>query len=169
MGFFKAFGRVLAGKPIYEPGDIKPAQGQPQQPVQPAVPASPLPTTPTPVAKIIPVVRVTRVESQVRNGRMDVNLEIRNESPVMIWIDKVFLLGAMRDLNDDLPPGSSHEFQIYSGPPPQNESHREAEVQYYTDKTRDYFSARHQVMYQRQSDGLHIKELRLELPIRDLR
>lgn len=159
MGFFGALGKILAGKPVYGPEDSGTAQQAPTQPVGPAAPGP----------KVIPVVRVTRVESPIRGGRMEVNLEIRNESPVEVWIDKVYLLGTMRDLNDDLPPGASHEFHIYSGPVLQNDSHRDAEVQYFTGQPRDYFSARHEVLYERQSDGLHIKDLRLITPIKDLR
>jgi hypothetical protein len=98
---------------------------------------------------------------------MDLNLQIRNESPVTVWLDKVFVLGTRCDLNDDLAAGQSYEFHVYSGPAPQNDGLHDAEVQYRT-QAGDYFSARHQVMYDRQGDGLHVKELRLITPIKDM-
>lgn len=155
MGFFSDLGKILSGKPV---GDQAAAPQPAMQPMQP-MPAGP---------KVIPVVRVVRAESPIQNGRMQVNLQIKNESPVTIWLDKVLLLGTHRDLNDDLAAGQSYEFQIYSGPPPQNDLLHDAEVQYRT-QAGDYFSARHQVLYDRQSDGLHVKELRLITPIKDLR
>jgi hypothetical protein len=163
MGFFGALGKILAGKPVYGPENTTTTAPLPGQAVRQS-------TTPaTPMQKVIPVVRVTRAESHINGNRLEVNLEIRNESPVTIWIDKVYLLGTMRDLNDDLSPGGSHEFQIYSGPVLQNDSQKQAEVQYYTDVTRAYFAARHEVLYRQQADGLHVDQLRLITPIRELR
>jgi hypothetical protein len=161
MGFFGALGKILAGKPVYGPedGSTPPVGAQPQ----PGVAAGP-----QSAQRIIPVVRVARVESPISGSRMEVNLEIRNESPVTVWIHRVHLLGAVRELNDDLQPGQSHEFQIYAGPVPRNDALRQAEVEYRTEAG-SYFSARHDVLYRQQPDGWHVYQLRLMMPIKELR
>jgi hypothetical protein len=85
MGFLKSFGRILSGKPAYEPGDFTQAD-QPQQTQlpdgQPVAPGSPAPSPPSQGPKVVPVVRITRVECPVNGSRMDIYGDIRNESSV---------------------------------------------------------------------------------------
>jgi len=163
MGFFDALGKVLAGKPIYGPEDA--AQGQPG--TAPAQPMNAPQRTEAPHQHIVPVVRVDRVESRVNGNRTDVNLVVRNESPVAVWIDKIHVLGTMRDVNDDLQPGESYECTAYSGPIAMNDAHKHAEIVYFTDKERKYFEAMYDVRYQQQSNGWYPIDLRLLLPIKE--
>jgi hypothetical protein len=156
MGFFGALGNIMAGKPVFGPDNTtSSAERAPQQ-------------DGGSTEKVVPVVRVTRVESPINGNRLDVNLEFRNESPVEVWLTRITLLGVSRGLSDDLKPGQSAEIPVYSGPIPPNDSHRDAEVEYRT-MDGEYFAARHEVHYQQQSDGLHVYQLKLITPIKELR
>jgi hypothetical protein len=155
MGFFGALGKVLAGKPIYDTNSApNTATGQPARPGS--------------TAKVVPVVRITRVESPIQNGRLEVNVDVRNESAVTVRLDKIQLLGTTHDLDYDLRPGEVREVPVYSGPPVRDESNHYAEIQYRTESG-DYFAAQHEVRYRREGDGLlHISECRLVTPIKDI-
>jgi hypothetical protein len=150
MGFFGALGKILEGKPIYGDGDA--SGGEQKSPK---------------TGKIIPVVRVTRVESPIRGNRLEVNIIVRNESKVPVCISRVHLLGVDREIDDDLAPGAAQEYPIYAGQVLHDDSHRDAEIQYRTEDG-DYFAARYDVRYHTEKDGLHIGELQLLLPIRDI-
>jgi hypothetical protein len=163
MGFLKALTNALAGKPAYTPEDIERSQqGAGAHGQTSASPQA------QPQQHIVPVVRVERVESRISGNRLDVSLHIHNESPVAVWIDKISLLGTTCNVHDDLQPGQSYERQAYSGPMLPNDDNKHAEVQYFTDQTREYFAARHETRYRREGDGWHVDELRLILPIKEL-
>jgi hypothetical protein len=151
MGFFGALGKVLAGKPIYGDGNA------------PASPAEPQAQK----GKVIPVVRVSRVESPIKGNRLEVNMDIRNESNMPMLLDKIRIFGMTRELDAELPAGAVREYPIYEGPVLTDDHYRDAELQYRTPQG-DYFVARHEVRYYKQNDGLHIDELRLQLPIKDV-
>lgn len=155
MGFFGALGKVLAGKPIYDTN----ATAGAEQP-QPAQPGS--------TAKVIPVVRITRVESPIQNGRLEVNLDFRNESQMTLRLCKFHFLGHAHEIDYDLKPGEVRELPVYSGAPVQNESDHFAQIEYRTEEG-DYFAAQHEVRYRREGDGLlHISDCRLITPIKDI-
>jgi hypothetical protein len=172
MGFLKSFGRILSGKPAYEPGDFTQAD-QPQQTQlpdgQPVAPGSPAPSPPSQGPKVVPVVRITRVECPVNGSRMDIYGDIRNESSVPVTLDKVLLQGDRRELDRRLNPGEAHQCLLYSGPLLQNIPNGYADVQFFTADS-DYFSARHQIRVQQQPDKtFRITEFLLTMPIHDMR
>lgn len=158
MGFFKAMGRVLAGKPVYEPEDISTTEQQKAAELTPAAD----------VHNVVPVVRLTRVECPVQNGRMDLYVDVRNESSEILFVDKIHVLGTTRELDASLRPGEARQFHVFSGTPPQSAGYNMADVQYRTEKG-DYFAAGHAVRYQKGSDGqLRVVEFRLITPIKDI-
>jgi hypothetical protein len=150
MGFFGALGKVLAGKPIFEP-DNNARSGEGQAASR---------TSGSP-----PVVRITRVESPIRGDRLEVHVDIRNESNVPVFLDKISVLGTTRELDSDLAPGVVREFTAYVGPALKNDSHRDAELQYRT-QDGEYFEARFDVRFYKESDGLHIGGFQPDGPIR---
>lgn len=153
MGFFQGLGRVLAGKPVFGPDDVSRTEQQP------AAQAG---------GKVIPVVRIRRVECPTEGANMDVYIDIRNESSVRVYVDKIHLLGTARELDANLRPGEVKQFHVYRGPRPQDGNPTEAEVQYRTDSD-DYFAARHEVQYHQEPDGMYrVWEFRLITPIKDM-
>lgn len=152
MGIFGAFGRALMGKPAYGPEDVQvPARQE----------------TPQASGKVVPTVRLTRVECPIEGARMDVYVDMHNESAVDVFVDRMNLLGTVRQIDSQLRPGQSHQFHVYSGPLLQNTSYNSAEVQYRT-TTGDYFAARHDVRFHQEGDRVfRVSEFRLILPIID--
>jgi hypothetical protein len=154
MGFFGALGKVLAGKPIYGPEDVQPQAGS-----EPSA---------QPSGKVVPTLRMTRVECPVEGTRMDVYVNIHNESTVEVFVDRMKLLGTVRQIDSQLRPGEARQFHVYSGSVLQNADHNDAEVQYRT-TTGDYFAARHNVRFQQEGDHTYrVSEFHLVLPIVDM-
>lgn len=151
MGFFGALGNILAGKPIGGNGEGTASVRQ----------------VSTKTGKVIPIVRVTRVESPIKGNRQEVYITVRNESKVLVNVSRVRILEVEREIDDDLAPGAAREYLVYAGPVPHDDSHHDAEIKYRTED-RDYFAARYEVRYYTEKDGLHISELRLLLPVRDI-
>jgi hypothetical protein len=159
------FGRFLKGEPIYQPGDIDgrqdirqqdPQQTQPtSQPDQPAQAQNQNATpAPAPVShEETPIVRIGRVECNLNGQRFDVYAVIKNESRQPVLLDKIHMFGAKRELDRHLRSGESHQCLIYSGPQLVHEDHDYAEVFYRDDSGGQYFAAKHEVRYRRQSDN----------------
>lgn len=153
MGIFGAFGRALMGKPAYGPEDVQPQAGTEQSSQS--------------GGKIVPTVRLTRVECPINGARMDVYVDMHNESAVDVFVDRINLLGTVRQIDSQLRPGESHQFHVYSGALLQNTGYSNAEVQYRT-TTGDYFAARHDVRFHQEGDRVfRVSEFRLILPIID--
>lgn len=166
MGFFDALGKIIQGKPVFEPTDGAAQNGQNPQT---AVPAQPQAGTPTPQGpKTIPVVQIRRVECIDDGPRMELHVDIHNDSREDVMLDKILLLGTVRELDTTLRPGEARQFMVYKGNRTQNEPRGYAEVQYRkTDG--DYFSALHVLRGRKESDGYwDVIEFRLQLPIKDL-
>lgn len=154
MGFFGALGKVLAGKPVYGPEGVQPQAGA-ESGAQPG-------------GKVVPTVRLTRVECPVEGARMDVYVDIHNESDVDVFVDRIKLLGTVRQIDNQLRPSEARQFHVYSGALLQNPSYNDAEVQYRT-TTGDYFAARHDVHFHQEGDRTYrVSEFRLISPIVDM-
>ncbi|HSX05637.1 MAG TPA: hypothetical protein VLF69_04170 [Candidatus Saccharimonadales bacterium] len=159
MGFFGALGKILAGKPVYGPEagtstsagsrGVQPGAGQPEN-------------------KMVPVVRLGRIKAEPNDGHTEVWADVRNESSVPVRIKRIHLLGATRELNEDVRPGDTRELLLYKGPSPQNDAARTADVEY-CNEAGNYFSAHHEVRYHQEPNGQwEVSEFILRLPIQDL-
>lgn len=172
MGFFDALGKIIQGKPVFEPtdGQTQPGQaGQAGQNPQVGVPAQPQVAAPVPQGpKTIPVVQIRRVECLDKGSRMELHVDIQNDSREDVMLDKILLLGTVRELDTTLRPGQARQFMVYSGERTQNEPRGYAEVRY-RKMDGDYFSAQHAIRGRKESDGFwDVVEFRLQLPIKDL-
>ncbi len=163
MGFFRALGNIVQGKPVFESADgAGQATQNPQAQTQPqAGQASQGPKT-------IPVVQIRRVECVDKGPQMELQVDIRNDSREDVLLDKIRLLGTVRELDTTLRPGETRQFTVYKGNRTPDEPRGYAEVQY-RKMDGDYFSAIHQVRGRKESDGYwDVTEFRLQLPIKDL-
>jgi len=162
MSFFKAFNKVIQGKPVFEPG---PNQTLPPHGVVPQPPAVP------PAAhhgmKVLPRVFIEETTCHSNGARMDCHGLIRNDSAQPMELDKVRVLGATRELDTTLRPGERRQFLLYSGNRPQNTHNHECEVQY-KDMTGDYFCGLHDVQLHKQPDNTYLIEHIRYQRIRDI-
>ncbi len=174
MGFFGSLGKVLSGKPVFEPkqsqGELKPAELAALQANQTDTALGPVAQqNQTSTRRTPPVVRVGRVENQVSGGRLDVYADIRNESAEPIFLDRILLLGVVRQLDAQLQPGQTQQFVVYSGQLFANEPRGYAEVQYRTAADGDYFSDRHEIRSRQEgANGYYITECLLRGPVKDV-
>ncbi len=170
MGFFDDLNKIAQGKPVFEPTDANLQAGQDGQVTQ-SREASPQPQTATPAPqgpKTIPVVQVRRVECRDNGPQMELQVDIQNDSREDVMLDKILLLGTVRELDTTLRPGQSRQFTVYKGNRTPDEPRGYAEVRY-RKMDGDYFSAIHQLRGRKESDGYwDVVELRLQLPIKDL-
>ena len=175
MGFFRAFGRVLTGKPVFEPGQSQ--AGEFKAPELAELRARQAGVAPGPAApnqtaqqrRTLPIVRIGRVENHVSGSRLDVYADIRNESPEPVFLDRIALLGSARELDTQLRPGELRQFLVYSGPLLRNQPGGYADMQYRTAVDGDYFSNRHEIRSRLQgANGYFITECLLRGPVRDI-
>lgn len=152
MGFFSALGKIIQGKPVFEPGQ----QGKAPTPAagQPAAPApGPAPVA-TPGLKVYPRVQITRTVSATQGSNMTVDIYIKNDSLGQVDVDRLDMLGKSSDLGTFLRPGEERQFRVYDGPRPTNTSMANLELNF-KDATGDYFCADHTIEFQQQADGTY--------------
>lgn len=160
-GLLTILGRIIAGKPVYEPGDITPG-APPQAPPDASIHKRETST--------FPVVRVHRINTNYNGNNMDVSAIICNESAIPIQLDRFNVLGHDIRLPDDLRPNQAREYPIYRGPMLKARGDGQAKLQYRTAEGHDYFEAAHDVYYEyhREQNAYSISEMRLHPPIRDV-
>ncbi len=171
MGFFKAFGRVLAGKPVYTPEDIDRAQvaGQPDT-TQPGVSDAVQPGVTLSGAKEIPQLGCGRIEHEVHGSKHDIYIDIENRSSQALFVDNIDVLGQHYELDSHLRPGERRQFWVYSGPPLMSAPSGYAQIQYRIESNNDYFMARFQIRARQAPDRtFRITEFRPAGPVVDLR
>jgi hypothetical protein len=149
MGFFGALGKIIQGKPVFEPG--QPPSNNTQQPLgqqsrMPQQPGGP---------KQMPHVEVERVVCHMSGAHMDCDAFIQNNSQDTVDLDRLHLMGTTSDLGRTLRPGEEHEFRIYSGNRPNNTSYSQAELTV-KDHTGDYFQLMYHVEFKAVGDGTYV-------------
>lgn len=160
MGFFGALGKIVAGKPVFEPEQNGTSGSTPTPQSTGPMPAGP---------KAVPVVRFGRVECHASGPRIDVYADIHNESQEAIFLDRILLPGSKRELDSQLNPGQSRQYLIYSGPLLSQPVHGCAEVHYRKQSDGDYFAGYHEIRCKPEgAAGYVITELLLRGPARDI-
>lgn len=159
MGFFKTLHNIIQGKPLFET-DEQQKIGKPQQigQVQPVNTGQ----------KTIPVAQIERTECHNNGDHMNVRCEIRNDSNQVIELDKIRILGTVREIDTHLRPGEARELVVYSGKRPNNRNYSTAELNY-KDMLGDYFQAKCAVEFRQEQDNTYsIYRIKLAGPIKDI-
>jgi len=180
--FFERMRRLVAGEPVYRPGETEegpdgpvyeyndelrakqqegyaPSAAQPPQSAGGEV---------TKVKKQPPIVMVDRFECHEKPDHMEVNVFLRNDFDEIIWVERLLLFGKTFHIDHDLSPGEKREFMVYRGPYMRDSSYDAAEVHYRTSEG-DYFSARHTVEYQKEGDYRYVPHrFRFFPPVKDI-
>jgi hypothetical protein len=119
--------------------------------------------------KQIPVVEVVYTKYLISGANMEVWSTIRNQSARELELDKIMMLGTKHELDYRLQPGQQREFRLYSGPRPNHNSYKKAELYYKDMPTGDYFRADHIIDYKYETDKTYsVVELKLIRPIYDI-
>lgn len=160
MGFWKAVGKIIQGKPVFETPDQsvdRPPTLESLRPaplVRPASQVEPPPEQPKP----IPTVSITHCKTHVHGNDMTVTAWVTNTSDTEIELDKVTLLDAKTEIDRRLSPHQGHEVMLYKGPAPTTDAARKTCLYYKCIPTGDYFCADFSTEYTRESDGKYIVE-----------
>lgn len=163
MGFFSAFGKILQGKPVFEPNQNQPSMPQ-QQPLAGQQPQS----TPEHIGpKVYPQVYIERVLSTMNGSNMDMDVYIKNYSQTQVDLDRVEFFGHHYDLGTVLRPGEEREFRIYSGPRPNNTSQSQLELNF-KDEHGDYFCTDHTMEFHQEADRTYTVNRMRFLRVRDV-
>ncbi len=161
MGFLDGLGKMMQGKPVFEPPSQSDAQGQSPSTEQSA-------NTSTQGPKVIPLAQIERVEIHNNGSHMRVTVAIQNDSDAMIMLDKIRLLGTMKELDTQLRPGESREFNVYDNQRPNHRNYDDAQLDY-RDMSGDYFEARHTVEFRQEADNTYsVSRFRFVGPVKDI-
>lgn len=172
MGFFGALGKVLSGKPVYTPAEeaAKQQQGQ-SQPAPTGQSAQPEPAGPLPQAgpKQPPAVGIGRVECVMNGGRMDVHIDLVNQSSEPVFIDDITLLGTRHELQRELRPGETRQEFVYSGQPFTQQPQGYAELRFRRQSDGDYYLNYYNYYCVQQANGTYfIGQFRPTGPTKDI-
>lgn len=160
MGLFGAIGKIIAGKPVFEP-EQKVANGG--QSVDSTAATRPVSRTED------PVVRVKRVECRASGPRLEIFADIHNEAHEPIFLDRIILAGNRRELDSQLNAGQARQYLVYSGPLMSQPPKGYAEIHYRKQTDGDYFADYHEIRSRRIGDeGYEITELLMRGPVRDI-
>lgn len=110
-----------------------------------------------------------RTSCYQRGSDIEIQCDIRNLSSENVMLDKIRLLGAMRELDYYMKPSEVREFIIYRGPRPHDMSQHYAELAYKSENEQ-YWQAIHMIQYHQLDDRtFDIAEFKQQMPIRRLR
>jgi hypothetical protein len=162
MGFFGALGKIIQGKPVFEPTNNNQPPAQPQgdafgggnfgQTAAPQQPGAQPPVQTGP--KQPPHVEFERIVCHTNGNHMECDAFIKNHSQTDVDLDRLNLLGTSQDLGRVLRPGEEREFRIYNGNRPNSTSYNRAELTV-KDATGDYFQIIYHVEFDAVGDGTY--------------
>lgn len=167
MGFMSGFGRLLAGKPVFEKEtDVTsdPAVVTPPQPV-------PAPNTLHDAhgRKIIPQVAITHLQSHRDGNTMTVMAWVTNHSELAIRLDDCTMLGQRLQVHYELTPHQNHEIVLYRGPIAATDRDHRTRLTFRLMANTDEFEIDYVTKFYRNSDGTFIvSQLHQEGGIRDI-
>jgi hypothetical protein len=153
MGIFGTLGKLIQGKPVFEPTNQPNGHAEVQE--QPGSAFGQGTMQPSEGPKQMPHVEFERIECHMSGTHMDCDAFIQNNSHDNVDLDKLSFMGSSYDLGRQLRPGEEHEFRIYSGNRPNNTSYTRAELTV-KDHTGDYFELIYYVQFKAVGDGTYI-------------
>lgn len=167
MGFWNTLGKMVQGKPIFEPPKDAGASATDEPTAEVVVPVRP--GYDAKGNKIIPKIAITRCQTQTSGDNMQVWAWIKNEADTPLRLERMTMVGMTRQLGNFLTPGEQEQVLVYSGVRPRITSYTKAELYYVQMNTNDYFCAEHQIEYDYESDGTYtVSELEPYSYVRDV-
>ncbi|HSE61031.1 MAG TPA: hypothetical protein VLA88_01910 [Candidatus Saccharimonadales bacterium] len=166
MGFFGALGKIIQGKPVFEPNQNT---GQPQAGSASAQPVAPQPASSSQRIgpKQQPEVEFEQVVCQTNGVHMECEVEIKNNSHGQVDLDRLQFLGTNHDLGTVLRAGEARQFRVYSGNRPNSTGYSKVELTV-IDQTGDYWQLWYHIDFKAVGDGTYIVDrIRLQ-QVRDI-
>jgi len=158
-GGWSVFKRILSGKPAFEGGVSTQGGSEAAHSTNDAHASSGY--LQSSGKKVYPVVRISKCDFHRAGDHAELRVDVHNESPFEIELDKLRALGVTTELDTRLQPHGSREFLVYRGHALHNQPQGKAELVYKIMGNGDYFMHPHDYVTQRESDGVYlITELR---------
>lgn len=166
MGFFGALGKIIQGKPVFEPTQqVSGPQpvGAPTDVGNQPQPGMEQHTGP----KEQPEVEFENIVCRMNGSRMECEAHIKNNSHGQVDLDRMQFIGTNRDLGTFLRPGEARQFTLYSGNRPNNTSYDKVELNV-KDQTGDYWQLWYHIDFKAVGDGTYtVDHIRLQ-QVRDI-
>ena len=112
-----------------------------------------------------PEIFVGHCKYSLSGEHLDVYASITNNTAVPVFLDKLFLVNIMRELDYSLEPGQSRELKVYEGPVPRSGVYTEARLYYRDARSGTYYQARHHVEYHFDNGRYFVEELHPVRPV----
>ena len=148
-GPLAALGRILSGKPAFEnESNIPMGSGDKAGGLEPKY-------IDEEGSKIFPKVYIKDVNFQGNDSRAELWVDVINDSPYQIHLDKISLLGRTMELDYNILPGGTKQLLAYRGETIKNQPDSRAELWYKIIDNDDYFMNRHTMIYQADASGIY--------------
>lgn len=175
MGFIDFMSKMFKGEPIFSNpnethhhSDDKPVFDPHQSRSFTQAPAAPT-RIDSQGNKYLPEVAIGRSEAHVNGTVLEVWANIRNNSPFVMFVDKIKMCGQSHDFDCKMRPGEMRQWRIYRGPKLVHDTYHTADLYYQDAETGDYFCSSHAIEYKYENDRTYTPEdFRLLRPIKDL-
>ncbi len=174
--FWTGLGRMMSGKPIYDPNDpdIQNAQSSEnfdaidagQQSVNAA---QPLPQIRKGDESTFPVLQVRRIDNRFNGDNVQIYLRIYNASRMQLWLHSIHIFGTEQRFNDDLQPGEERQYPVYNGHHMKDKHDHNAKIKYRT-MDGDYFEIEYELKfrYHSESESFECYEMHQHHAVRDI-
>ncbi|MBC7546928.1 hypothetical protein H7171_04255 [Candidatus Saccharibacteria bacterium] len=149
-GFFQSLKRIVKGEPVYRPDEYDGPVAGSSRPESSDAPEA-IGAKQASGYKLLPRVYIDEIKCEERGDRMECWAKIRNESEYEVFLDKIHVFGARRELDTNLRKDERREFLIFSDRRPTN-AYNKVELQY-RDLEGDYFVGMHDLEARKQGDG----------------
>lgn len=154
--FWTGLGRMMSGKPIYDPNDPDIQQHKPYEdnPIDQQVqdPAAQVPVG-RPANGIIkgnestyPKLEIRRVDNHYNGDNVEIYFRIYNPTNMQLWIERVQLCGSDHRIRDDLRPHQEQQYSVYNGKCMKSDHEREVKIKFRTMEG-DYFQIEFEIRY----------------------
>jgi hypothetical protein len=174
MGFFKTLGKMIQGRPVFDP----PAGVREALDTERAVTVDQTPPVVEPASepsreegiRTLPTFMLRHCQSHINGDKMDVTVWVTNTSDVDIEIDKCVIVDTKTEIDRRLSPGQAHEVTLYRGPIAKTDHAHKANIFYKSIKANEYYRVDFSVEYNREADDRYtVEEIHPEhYPVKDL-
>jgi|GEM_PF-1030209 len=177
MGFFKAMGRIMQGKPVFDESEgvteihssgmnASPHLGSEVIEAQAGEHDGIIKNTPS----TFPIVRIEGFHGHSDGQHYEVRVEIKNDWQYPVMVQTVRAFGTSTTLGVPLQPHQAREALIYRGPVFPRQPGYEILLEYKSQHEGDYFQSINEVRYSYNSTAktYEVSDIQLRLPIRDI-
>lgn len=167
MGFMSGFGRMLAGKPVFENEDSRTPQPETvEKPIQDNTQGGARDAS---GRKVIPQIDIEHLQCHRNGNSITVTAWVTNRCDLAIRLDDSTILGQRLQVHYELTPHQNHEIVLYRGPIAMNDHDHHAKLTFRIMSNTDEFEINYVSKFHRNPDAtFQVDELHQEGGVRDI-